>query len=307
MNDSALPVIINKGGGTAAARGDVVRAEVEHAFAAVGLRARVALLDGGAIGDAVTAAAGERAIVVGGGDGTLGCAAGALAEAGSGATLGILPLGTHNHLARDLGIPLDLAGAARVIADGHVAHIDTARANERLFLNNASIGLYPALVQRREAVRRARGIGPKWLADLPAAWSVLKRARHHRLHLLIEGERTRIRTPLLFVGNNRYGTGVTDLGRRASLQDGILSVLALDRSTRLGLLRLAVGMLAGRTDPERDLAAVAETPAFEVHLHGDTVEIALDGEVARMEGPLRFAIHPATLPVFAPTPDPGTA
>lgn len=301
MDACVTSVLVNTGGGTAAARGDALQGEIEHAFAAAGLRVQVALITGDALPDAVRAAAGAPAIIVGGGDGTLNGAAGLLAAMDSRATLGILPLGTHNHLARDLGIPPDLPGAARIIADGHVTRIDTARVNDRLFLNNASIGLYPALVRRREAVRQARG-GPKWLADLPAAWGVLKRARHHRLRLVIDGTGTRLRTPLLFVGNNRYGTGLADLGRRASLQDGMLSVLALDRSTRLGLVRLALGTLAGRTDPERDLAAVAEAAAVEVHLHGNSVEIALDGEVTRMTGPLRFSVVPHALAVFTPKP-----
>jgi len=296
---SRVPVLVNAGGGTASAKGETLEGEVRQAFAAVGIEADVRLLGGGDLAAAVTAAANAPLLVVGGGDGTLSTAAGALLAAGGQATLGLLPLGTHNHLARDLGIPLDLAGAARVVADGHTLRIDVARVNGRVFLNNASVGIYPALVLRREALRRAGG-GPKWRADLRAAWTVLKRARHHRLRLVVEGRPTPLATPLLFVGNNRYGQGPIGLGRRASLRDGVLSVMALGRSSRFGLVRLALRTLAGRTHPERDLAAVAEVRACEVHLRGSAVELALDGEVVRMDGPLRFTLEPLALTVCAP-------
>lgn len=122
-----MPVLANAAGGTAARLGDRLRGEVEAAFAGVGVAIALELVDGGAIASRAAAVSGEPLVVVGGGDGTLGAAASALA--GTGSALGILPLGTRNHLARELGIPADLTGAARVIARGETRRIDLGRIN----------------------------------------------------------------------------------------------------------------------------------------------------------------------------------
>ena len=146
-------------------------------------------------------AAKKGRVVVAGGDGTAACAAQQLA--GSDAELGLLPLGTLNHLARDLGLPTDLEEAAKVAATGTATAIDVAEVNGHVFVNNASIGLYPAMVREREGLQDDKG-WPKWLSALPAAYAALERLPHHRLRIdLGQGERT-IVTPLLFVGNNVY-------------------------------------------------------------------------------------------------------
>lgn len=248
----------------------------------------------------VQAAAASSVVVVGGGDGTLGCAADALVSSGAEATLGILPLGTRNHLGGDLGIPADLGGAARLIAAGYRRHIDIGRVGGRHFVNNASIGIYPALVERRDALRERAGL-PKWLANLPAAWATLSHARHHRLRIGLDGERVPVRTPLLFVGNNRYSLDARALGRRARLDEGCLSLFAVGPRSRLGLVGLALRTLAGQGG-EDDFAALGTPAAVTVRLHADDVAVALDGEVTRLAGPLRFECLPGALQVIAPPP-----
>ena len=109
--------------------------------------------------------------VAGGGDGTLSCAAGHLA--GTGRPLGILPLGTLNHLARDAGIPAGLEEAAAIIAAGHVREIDLAEVNGRVFVNNSSVGLYPDMVRLREAEQERKGRS-KRLAMLSASLTTLR-------------------------------------------------------------------------------------------------------------------------------------
>jgi len=247
--------------------------------------------------DAVAAVADAPLVVVGGGDGTLGGAAGALLAAGSTAALGILALGTRNHLAGELDVPADLGAAARLIAGGGRRRIDVGRVNGRHFVNNASIGLYPALVERRDALKAA-GL-PKWLANLPAAGSALARLRHHRLRLHLDGERRSIRTPLLFVGNNRYLLERRRLGQRARLDEGVLSVFAVGPRSRLGLAGLALRTVIGRADAQADYAALAAVPAFTVRIHGEDIAVALDGEVTRLAGPLRFECLAGALEVAA--------
>src|ERR1700730_7417438 len=111
-------------------------------------------------------------IIVGGGDGTLNAAAGLLI--GSGIALGVLPLGTFNHFAKDLHVPLDVESAVATIAEGYCAQVDVGAVNDHFFLNNASLGIYPQLVETRHLQQQRLGRG-KWPASVWAALAVLRR------------------------------------------------------------------------------------------------------------------------------------
>ncbi|MGI4732075.1 MAG: diacylglycerol/lipid kinase family protein [Janthinobacterium lividum] len=290
-----VPVLVNASGGTARRLGHRLRDSVEAAFAEAGVPIALELLEGGAIAGRAAALVGAPTVVVGGGDGTLGSAAGALV--GSDTALGILPLGTRNHLALDLGIPSDLPGAARLIGARPVRRIDVGRVNDRIFVNNASVGLYPALVRRRDGLA-----APKWLAALPAAVGALGRMRHHRLRLAWPGSDGRgVVTPLLFVGNNRYSLSRDRLGRREALDDGRLTIYAVASRRRLALIGFAVRAIAGRADTERDFAALGEQPAFTVEGRSRRIDVAIDGEVVRLAMPLRFESAAGALAVVAPS------
>lgn len=295
-----VPVFINRNGGTAGRLGDKLRDEVQAAFASAGVAIDLHLLDGGDIAAAVRRHAGDKLVVVGGGDGTLGSAADVLAS--SGTALGILALGTHNHLARELGIPADLPAAAALIAQAPTRRIDLARVNGRAFVNNASIGLYPALVRRREAERDKYPV-PKWLAAVPATVAVLRRMRHHRLRLSIPGQTKAVVTPLLFIGNNRYTLEAGSVGTREALDDGKLSVYAVGSHRRLALIGFALRTLAGRAGSS-DFAALGDTPELTVAGSSRRIHIALDGEVTRLSMPLHFTSEPGALTVVAPLSEP---
>lgn len=290
----SLPVIVNKNGGTAAKLGDKLDDTLTAAFEAAGTTVDVQALDGGEVGDAITKAAKTGRVVVAGGDGTMACAAQQLS--GSDAELGLLPLGTLNHLARDLGLPDKLEDAAKVAATGKATAIDVAEVNGHVFVNNASIGLYPAMVREREGLQDGKG-WPKWLSAIPAAYAALDRFRHHRLRVdLGRGEQT-IVTPLLFVGNNVYSLDKGDLGQRGSLTDGKLSVYAVARRSRLSLLWFAARALAGRAQRDVDFVTLGECETLKVSSAGSSIEIALDGEVQRLDSPLEFRIRPGALNV----------
>lgn len=298
---TAIPVIVNRDGGTAAALGDKLAESIEAAFAEAGVAIDLQLVAGGDIKAAVRDALGAAVIMVGGGDGSLGGAAEILA--GTDSALGILPVGTRNHLARDLGIPLDLPGAAALIASGTIRSIDLARANGQAFINNASIGLYPTLVLARDAERERHAI-PKWLAALPASIAALKRIRHHRLRLDLPGTSRDIVTPMLFVGNNRYALGAGALGQRAVLDAGTLSVFAVASRRRRALIGFALRTLVGRVDRGDDFAAIGDCPTLTVEGRSDDVDIALDGEVVTMTMPITFQSEPGALRVVAPVDRP---
>lgn len=127
---------------------------------------------------------GQSALVVGGGDGTLGSVASILA--GTDVALGILPLGTLNHFAKDLGVPLKLEAAMDVIAAGQSQRIDVAEVNGRIFVNNSSVGVYPFLVEERTAEQRLHGVG-KLAALLPALFKTLRASSWQRVIISAEG------------------------------------------------------------------------------------------------------------------------
>jgi len=289
-----IPVLVNRSGGTASSRGDKLGPELEAAFNEAGVSVELHLVEGEELEATLLKVVDRPLVVIGGGDGTLGRMAGILAEKGT--MLGILPLGTRNHLARELGIPLDIPGAAKLIAAGTVRAIDLARVNGEPFINNASIGLYPQLVRERE--QRST---PKWIAAIPASFAALRRIKHHRLHLTMPGRAkdSDIVTPMLFVGNNHYALEAGQIGKRDALDGGILSIYAVASRRRLALIGFAIRTLFGRAD-RHDFAALGDTPSFEVRGRSDDIDIALDGEVMTLEMPLRFECQAGALKVVAP-------
>lgn len=287
-------VIENEGAGT-------VRPpeQVRAALAAAGVDAEVRVVPGDACGDAAAAAVreGAPAVVAAGGDGTVSAVAGALA--GTGTPMGILPLGTLNHFALDLGIPLDLDEAARVVAGGCVRQVDVGEVNGRRFVNNSSVGLYPRVVRRR---RRLRALFGKWLALVLGALAVLWRFPRVRLRLLAPGVDEPVMTPFLFVANNRYEPHLLADRKRAALDGGALHVYVARTDKRRAFVRIALRWLAGRGRDED----VSELSAREVSVESRrrALDVATDGEVTRLRPPLRYVIHPGALAVLAPRQPP---
>jgi diacylglycerol kinase family enzyme len=292
----SFPVVVNRGGGAASRAGDALVDQIEAAFTAAGLTAEVHAVDGPDLIPTITRLAASGAVAIGGGDGTQGCAADILAKAG--ATHGVLPLGTRNNLARQLGIPLDLDGAVKVIAAGQKHTIDLCDVNGHCFINNASIGLYPKMVEIREGVQE-RGL-PKWVAKIPAAWSVLRNLTHRRYRLILDDAAQPVVTPLLFVGNNVYSLDAGKVGTRDAMDDGKLSVFAVAKSTRWGLVGFAIRTLRGRSNPDRDFAAIGICETLVVNARRHHISVALDGEVMKLATPLKFSVRPHALSVFVP-------
>jgi len=272
--------------------------EVEQALAAAGIAGSVALADGSEVASQVRKAVkqGARRVIVGGGDGTVNSAAGALA--GSKVGLGILPLGTLNHFARDLGIPFDLDQAAAAIASGKERRVDIAEVNGHPFVNNASIGLYPLMVLDRDAQRERLGRS-KRLAMLVASLRTMTRFHARRLKLSTDGGEARVDTPLLFVGNNDYRLALPGAGRRKSLDGGELSVMVMRSKSLPGFLaatgRALLGI--GRQDDMVRLDDVRELKVDSARSH---LTLAMDGETVTLAPPLTFRIRPRALRVIAP-------
>src|SRR5262249_39459964 len=258
-------VLVNISAGVARARAakDATEvARVEDAFARASIAVEVRGVVPARLPEAVKTAAASDAdvIVIGGGDGTVSAAAQLLT--GGKKPMGVLPLGTLNHFARDLGISTDLDEAVRTIATGHVREVDVGEANGRVFVNNCSIGLYPHVVRGREELRHRYGQG-KWIAMLQAAVAVLRRYPVVAVTLRVDGRAASFRTPFVFVGNNAYGMSLYALGRRERLDAGELGLYLSRDGGRLGLLRLALLALLGRLEQDRDFRSRL-VPAVEV-------------------------------------------
>ena len=234
-------------------------------------------------------------IVAGGGDGTINAVASAVV--GTNKTLGVVPLGTLNHFAKDLHIPLDLEAAAHTILAGHSIEVDVGEVSDRIFLNNSSLGFYARLVSEREKQQRL-GFG-KWAAFFWATVAVLRRYPFLDVRLSTDGNDFSSRTPLVFVGNNEYEMESLNVGRRACLNAGKLSLYITRNTGRFGLLRLALRALFGGLRKDKDFIALCAKDIW-IETKHHRLRVALDGEVTVMQPPIHYRIRPLSLRVLVP-------
>ena len=287
-------VIVNAGSGSG--HDAAFESRLRALCADAGLSAEIRLAaDGDALAAAIRAGIDRRpdVIVAGGGDGTVSAVAAALA--GGDIALGVLPLGTLNHFAHDLGIPDDLQAAVAVLAGGHEAHVDVGEVNGRVFINNSSIGLYADIVRLREHQQHRLGRS-KWLASLFSAITALRRYPFLGVRLSVGGVIRLQRTPFIFVGNNEYEVAGFAIGHRSRLDSGCLSVYFARRPGRRRLLMLALRALLGRLRQARDFEALTTDEIVIESRHG-YLRVAADGELTMMKPPLRYRTRPAALKV----------
>jgi YegS/Rv2252/BmrU family lipid kinase len=239
-----------------------------------------------------------KLIVACGGDGTISSVASALV--GTDVSLGILPLGTLNHFAKDMKIPLDLTAAADVIASGHTEIVDVGSVNDQIFINNSSLGVYSQLALDRDAKRKNLGIG-KWFALCLASIKMLMRFPMVHVRLEVNDESKTRNSPIVFIGNNEYQFDISRVGTRLSLQSGQLSLYIANTQSRWGLLRLIARGLLGQLPQAEDFEASKHTELW-ITSSRKSVLVALDGEINRMQLPLHYRIRPRALRVCAPPP-----
>lgn len=296
-------VLVNCGAGSVAGGdGREQAAAIEAAFRAAGAEADVREVDPERLGREARRlwdTESPDAIVVAGGDGTVNAVADAVS--GTDVVVGVLPLGTFNHFARDLGLPTDLEAAAAALVSAEVRSVDVAEVNGRAFVNNSVLGVYPVMVALRDRIRDERGWG-KVRAVPVAAWRVLRTFPTHRLDLEGPGayRRRRVRTPFVFVGNGVYGNEDGGPVQRGDLVDGRLGVEVARVVSRWGLVRLMTRALVSGADQSRDLDRV-ELESLTVSSRADRLRVALDGEVLWMRPPLRYRVRPQALRVLAAT------
>jgi diacylglycerol kinase family enzyme len=234
-------------------------------------------------------------VAAGGGDGTVNAVAGVVL--GTDTALGVLPIGTLNHFAKDAGVPLDLEDAVRNFFTGKVVKVDVAEVNSRVFVNNSGIGAYPHLVREREAQQRHGH--PKWLSFVIAVGAVLRHYSRLRVRLhLTEAQALARLTPFLFVGNNKYELTGFEIGRRLSLTSGRLWVCTAPTAGRRNLIGMAWRRLTGRAS-EHELNVI-EVEELWVDAATPRINVSTDGEVSLMDAPLHYRVRPAALSVVLP-------
>ena len=291
-----IPVIVNASSG--AQRSDEFSADLEARFEAVGVLTEIRLVQPEEVVAEVKRAlvAKPAMIVVGGGDGSLTAAAAMLI--GTDTAFGILPLGTLNHFAKDLRIPLDLDAAIKTIAGGHTQKVDVGTVNDRVFLNNSSLGLYPKAVAGREALRQRLG-RDKWPALAWAALAVLRRYPTLNVSIDVDGKELARRTPFVFIGNNWYEMEGFGIGQRGRLDGAVLSLYVGNRTGRLGLLRLAMRALFRRLRQAKDFD-MTSAKSIRVETRRNPLRVAIDGERCYMRAPLHYRVVVAALSVVVP-------
>lgn len=235
-------------------------------------------------------------VIVGGGDGTLSAAINQLSD--HDVTLGILPLGTANDLARTLQIPADLEAACATIANGTAVAIDIGAMGERNFCNVASIGLAVGVTHALSNTLK-RWLGP--LAYPVAAVRAYRRHQSFRVHLEFpDGDHGPLRvdhTLAVAVGNGRYYGGGNVVAPDAGIGDHLLDVYAIPRGTlreRLGVIRRV------RDGTFVDYRHVVHVTTQRVRLHAEPEQsVNLDGELVGST-PQEFAVQPEMLDVLVP-------
>jgi diacylglycerol kinase family enzyme len=271
---------------------------VDRAMAVFGARAELRPFSGDPADEAARAVReGFRTVVAAGGDGSVAGVAHALA--GTGVALGVLPLGTFNYFARGLKMPEDPEGAARAILEGRPHDIAVGTLNGRVFLNNVAIGIYPAILEEREATYARYG-RYRLLAHLASLRTILRFQTPHRMDIYQDQTRHRIRTPMLFVARSAYQLDQFGLEGGDAISDDRFVLFLAHQQTRLGFLRLAWKLIRKRVDHGKDI--IVSTPRrIAVAVRGRRrISVALDGEKLRMRLPLRIQLNDHVLQVILP-------
>tara|TARA_R110002020_G_scaffold191416_2_gene391245 strand:+ start:124 stop:1041 length:918 start_codon:yes stop_codon:yes gene_type:complete len=238
----------------------------------------------------------DATVVVSGGDGTICGASSVLLDADR--PFGIIPSGTFNYFARSLNLPEDFEEAARVIIEGQEQPVSAAVINDRMFLNNASIGAYAAILQTRE------GVYKKWgRSRIAAYWSVIKALATFRaplkLTVTMGGVTRKVRTSIIFAINNAFQLQQMGLDGEECIKQGKLVVLIAPDTSRMGLFKHAAALAFGVAKPQTD---------YEMHC-GDEIDITIgrrrravarDGELERMKGPFKLRILDRPLKIIVP-------
>lgn len=264
--------------------------ELESLLESIGLRAY--FVDIGGDVRKQLAKGGEAtltAIVAAGGDGTVHTAANEAVRLSL--PLAVLPVGTLNHFAKDLHIPLELADAARYIASARPSKIDYATLNGEIFVNNSSIGVYPGSLGWRERLSRYVGKWPAAFIGLCTAWV---HAPRPRLVISVGAEQIRTKTPYVFIGNNAYSLKSPVTVARETLTGHTLFYQIFNADS----IR---SFISRKLSPRVDQPVFISDQTTQTIIIGSSrksLKVSVDGEVRTMSTPLTYELRPDGLKVL---------
>ncbi|MEJ5036199.1 diacylglycerol kinase family protein [Acinetobacter johnsonii] len=235
-------------------------------------------------------------VVAAGGDGTLNAVASKLM--GTDIPMGILPLGTFNYVARVLNIPLDLLEAAKAISEGQLRSVHVAQLNQHIYLNNASLGLYPLFIQKREQFNKHFGRFP--LHAYTSALDVLIRDRKElKLEVEVDGQRYPVKTPLIFFGNNQLQLAEMKLRIAEAAEAGKVAGVVVAKSDKRTLFKILWQLIKGNLDQASDVYSFAADEVI-VHSKRNKLTVAVDGEIVTMTPPLKITVRKHALHIMVP-------
>jgi YegS/Rv2252/BmrU family lipid kinase len=236
-------------------------------------------------------------IIAAGGDGTISAVASKLMN--TKITLGVLPLGTMNNFAKTLEIPQELEEAITTIISHQTTQVDVASVNEKYFINNSNIGVYPYLVKHREH-EQEKG-KPKWLAVIFAFLRIIFHYPLLELTFKIKDEKIIRKTPIVFIGNNKYHLTPQNLGKRKNLHRHILSIFITKTADRKSFFFLILKIIFGQLEDET-LMETFLLKEIVINNKKPTLLVSIDGEQMPMKTPLKYQIHANALTVIIPNP-----
>jgi diacylglycerol kinase family enzyme len=294
-----IVVVLNGHAGTL--RGSdrhAVAARIGEIFQAAGHDVDVRLAEGHAAVNAIRRIAAEgsaEAVVAGGGDGTVSAAAAACA--GKEIALGVLPLGTMNLFARSLGIPLAIDKAAEALARGAVRRVDVARVNGRTFIHALAVGIHAALVEEREKAPTYRSRFEKMAGSVWSWWLVMRAPRRLSLSIRTDHIAMERDTIGLVVTNNALGAGHLPYADR--LDAGVLGLYLTTAETPAEIARITAEAAVGLVEIS-PLIEHMVSHAVDIRFHRQHIKATVDGELVRLQGPLKVESVPGALRVLAP-------
>ncbi|HET7434643.1 MAG TPA: diacylglycerol kinase family protein [Thermoanaerobaculia bacterium] len=240
-------------------------------------------------------AAGLRSFVVAGGDGSVHHVMQALVHTEG--VLGVVPIGSVNHLARDLQIPLEWRAALEIAVKGEVRQIDAGRVNGHYFLNTVMLGMYPTISEYRERFRSTHSRGRAYLR----AWRLaLRHFPHVTLVVEFDGRVETFRTQMFVVSVNAYdltSSGLVSL--KTTFNEGRLSIYSLSFMSRWNFAKAAAKYMRGKIG-EVDGFRRMRTAELRVQSPHKHLRVSVDGELLELTPPLQIAAVPAALLVRAP-------
>jgi diacylglycerol kinase family enzyme len=238
-------------------------------------------------------------VVAAGGDGTLNAVAQQVLP--SGLRFGVVPQGTFNYFGRAHGIPADAEAATRALLEAAPQPTQVGLVNDRVFLVNASFGLYPKVLEEREAYKQQFG-RHRFVALWSSAVALLRDHRRWVVQIEHDGQTQVLRTPTLFIGNNPLQLDQVGIAEADAVRQGQLAAIALRPMSRMAmfglLLRGAVGRLGEAenvvTFPFQRMTVSLRLP------RGRRVKVAMDGEITQLRLPLEFRVAPQPLCLLVP-------